>query len=45
MTPELEAKLKACPNLPSPPAVAITNHPTRERAGDQLRPHHSDPEQ
>lgn len=23
MTPELEAKLKACPNLPSPPAVAI----------------------
>jgi len=23
MTPELEAKLKACPNLPSPPAVAV----------------------
>ena len=23
MTPELEAKLKACPNLPSPPTVAI----------------------
>jgi diguanylate cyclase (GGDEF)-like protein len=23
MTPELEAKLKACPNLPSPPAVAL----------------------
>jgi diguanylate cyclase (GGDEF)-like protein len=23
MTPELEAKLKACPNLPSPPAVGI----------------------
>lgn len=23
MTPELEAKLKACPNLPSPPTIAI----------------------
>ena len=23
MTPELQAKLKACPNLPSPPAIAI----------------------
>ena len=23
MTPELEAKLKACPNLPSPPAIGI----------------------
>ena len=23
MTPEIEAKLKACPNLPSPPAIAV----------------------